>query len=52
MDPPPAWDVVLTTAHQAVGALVLGCAVALTLLAHRLLAPTEHITAAVDVVSA
>jgi cytochrome c oxidase assembly protein subunit 15 len=35
----PTWDVVLTTAHQAVGALVLGAAVALTLLTHRLLEP-------------
>jgi hypothetical protein len=35
--PRPTWDVVLTTAHQAVGALVLAAAVALTTLSHRLL---------------
>jgi cytochrome c oxidase assembly protein subunit 15 len=39
----PVWDVVLTTAHQAVGALVLGCAVALTLLCFRLLKPEPEV---------
>ena len=42
ISPRPLWDVILTTAHQAVGALVLAAAVALTVLSYRLLeAPSE-----------
>ena len=39
ISPRPIWDVVLTTAHQGVGALVLAAAVAVTALSHRLLRP-------------
>jgi len=38
--PPPA-DVALTTAHQAVGALLLACAVSITLWMHRLQRPAS-----------
>jgi len=42
ISPRPTWDVILTTAHQAVGALVLAAAVALTVLSYRMLeAPSE-----------
>ena len=36
---PHAADVVLTTTHQSVGAILLACTVALTLWLHRLVAP-------------
>jgi hypothetical protein len=37
--PRPAPDVILTTAHQAVGAILLACVVALMLWSYRLLSP-------------
>jgi cytochrome c oxidase assembly protein subunit 15 len=39
--PRAAWEVLLTTAHQAWGALLLGCAVMTATLTHRLLTPDE-----------
>jgi hypothetical protein len=39
--PRPAWDVLLTTAHQACGSVLLGCAVMGALWSRRLLVQTR-----------
>jgi len=44
--PPGGWEVLLTTVHQAWGALLLGCAVMVAAWTRRLLAPDEAVTAA------
>jgi cytochrome c oxidase assembly protein subunit 15 len=43
--PPGAWEVLLTTVHQAWGALLLGCAVAAAAWTRRMLVPEEAVAA-------
>jgi hypothetical protein len=45
--PREAWEVLLTTAHQAWGAVLLGCAVMTALWTRRLLAPDRADAAAI-----